>query len=123
MSSRKYYVKQNKEQMSPANALKDLREAMGDVSQINFAVLHLQKSVTMVQRYEKGENIALKDLALMVQFSRQAKRHDLAKVFKEALIEALGPEVVRAIREDEANGITAEKTAGKSSIDKGRLSA
>lgn len=102
-------------------AIKSLREAMG-VSQVTFSV-RLGKSLSMIQRYERGENIPARDLAVMSAFSREAKRRDLAVLFKTAVLDVVGPEVVSLIREGEIDELAEKEAPGKSSRDKRRLSA
>jgi transcriptional regulator with XRE-family HTH domain len=67
-------------EISIVEAVKELRSALG-VSQVTFSV-RLGKSLTMVQRYEGGDNIPARDLAIMVGFARGAGRADLARKFK-----------------------------------------
>jgi hypothetical protein len=106
-------------QKSLSEAVAELRLALGvgdkPMSQIVFAVQELKRSVTMVQRYEKGENIAIKDLAKMVELSRNAGRTDLAGIFKAALLETLGPEVIALVRENAQDGSASKKASTESS--------
>jgi transcriptional regulator with XRE-family HTH domain len=105
---------------SIAEAIKSLREAM-DVSQVTLSV-QLKKSLTMIQRYERGENVPVRDLAAFVRFARNAGRSDLAGTFKKAVWDVLGDEVVELIRETD-DGPAREETAGKSQSHKRRFSA
>jgi len=54
-------------------AVKALRDAM-NVNQVTFSV-RLGKSLSMIQRYERGENIPARDLAVMAQFVALTSEH------------------------------------------------